>query len=387
MITGEKLRSGRRHGCCIRPILGRAVGLKILDLCWLANRPTISLAPAFSTTASKEEFSFAIPLEKAEPAILRRMRNKTTFLKTLRVQWIQAVLLGLLVMVVVVACTPSTSQNPTRSSEAAPLTRLTFGVGPYFPTPNENRKQFEPLFKALGAQVNLPAEVTVADDWIGISEALRSRTLDVAWLGPWGYVLAHHNDPSLQAIATVQYKNKPTYHAVLIARSDAPFNTLEEAIAQSQRGPKLKLSLADVGSTSGWLIPQAEFKQRNLDPEAVFDYNEGASHAAQAIAVLSNQVDIASDYDRNLDVLTDEGKIDKRQLKIIWRSEPLPNDPIVVRGDFPEAIKTQLQEGLVNLSPEQAKALLPKNYTGFISSDGSNYAPIEQAGLSVGKLR
>lgn len=318
------------------------------------------------------------------------MIDTATSRKMLKSRWIQGVLLGMMAMLVVVACTPTTTpttQSSANAPDAAPLTQLTFGVGPYFPTPNENRKQFEPLFNTLAEQVNLPAEVTVADDWIGISEALRSRTLDVAWLGPWGYVLAKHNDPSLQAIATVQYKDEPTYYSVLMARADAPFNTLDEAIAQSQQsGTKLKLSLADVGSTSGWLVPQAEFKRRNLDPKTVFDYTEGASHAAQAIAVLSNQVDIASDYDRNLDVLTAEGRIDKSQLKIIWESDPLPNDPIVVRGDFPEEIKTKLQEALVNLSPDQAKTLLPPNYTGFIASDGSNYAPIQQAGVSVGKL-
>lgn len=304
--------------------------------------------------------------------------------------WLSAWLVGLLALVVVVACTPN-SFNPTATDSAsAPevkLTELKFGVGPYFPTPNENRKQFEPLFQEVAKQLDLPADVTVAEDWIGISEALRSGTLDVAWLGPWGYVLAQHNEPSLQAIATVKYKDKPTYYSVLMAKADAPFDTLDQAIALSQQGQKLKLSLADVGSTSGWLIPQAEFKKRGLDPKEVFDYSEGASHAAQAISVLSDQTDIASDYDRNLDVLTDEGKIDKSKLKIIWQSEPLPNDPIVVRGDFPEDLKTRLQNALVNLTPEQSNTLLPKNYTGFDISDGSNYSPIETAGKSVGKLQ
>src|SRR5262245_32265072 len=59
------------------------------------------------------------------------------------------------------------------------LTFLKCGVGPYFPTPGENRKQFDPLFQELGGQIGLPAEVTVADDWIGIAEALRSGTLDL----------------------------------------------------------------------------------------------------------------------------------------------------------------------------------------------------------------
>ena len=307
--------------------------------------------------------------------------------KMLKIRWIQGALLGPLAIAFIVACSPTTTQNSPTASDAPPLTQISFGVGPYFPIPNENRKQFEPLFNALAEQVNLPAKVTVADDWIGISEALRSRTLDVAWLGPWGYVLAKHNDPSLQVIATVKYKDKPTYYSVLMARADAPFNTLDEAIAQSQTGTKLKISLSDVGSTSGWLIPQAEFKRRSLDPKAIFDYSEGASHAAQAIAVLSNQVDIASDYDRNLDVLTEQGKIDKSKIKIIWQSDPLPNDPIVVRGDFPAEIRASLQETLLNLTPEQTTTLLPKNYTGFVLSDGSNYAPIEQAGVSVGKLK
>ncbi len=305
-------------------------------------------------------------------------------------RWLNRILLGLLTLVVVVACSHNPSvQSPSNPSAVSTpqISQLKIGVGPYFPTPGENRKQFEPLFKELGHQVNLPIAVTIADDWVGISEALRSGTLDAAWLGPWGYVLAHHSEASIQALATVKYKNKPIYYSVLMARADAPFNTLDEAIALSRKGPKLKLSLADVGSTSGWLIPQSEFKHRNLDPKSVFQYSEGASHAAQAISVLSKQTDIASDYDRNLDVLESTGKIDKSKLKIIWQSSPLPNDPIAIRGGLPEAIKTKLKTALVNLSPEQAKKLLPKNYTGFVASDGSNYAPIEAAGKLVGKLK
>ena len=265
---------------------------------------------------------------------------------------------------------------------------LEFGVGPYFPTPNETREQFEPLFEAIAAEAGLEAKVVVTEDWIGISEALRSGTLDVAWLGPWGYVLAEHNEPSLEAIATVKYNEEPTYYSILMARADAPFDTLQEAIALSETSDELlSLSLADVGSTSGWLIPSAEFLERDVDPETAFEYSEGASHAAQAIAVLSDQVDIASDYDRNLDVLDSTGRIEREDLKIVWQSDPLPNDPIVVRGGVPEETKAALQEALISITPEEAAALLPENYTGFVSSDGSNYQPIRDAGSSLGKLQ
>ncbi|WP_084668907.1 phosphate/phosphite/phosphonate ABC transporter substrate-binding protein [Spirulina major] len=295
-------------------------------------------------------------------------------------RYVEFIMLGLMVMVLTVAC--GTSPN-LEADAAAPLK---FGVGPYFPTPNETRDQFNPLFEKLAAAVDREADVTVTEDWVGISEALRAGTLDVAWLGPWGYVLANHETPEIQAIATVKYNEKPTYHSVLMARADAPFDTLDDAIAQSQAGEQLKISLADVGSTSGWLIPTAEFKTRNIDPKQVFDYSEGASHAAQAIAVLSGQVDIASDYDRNLDVLASTDRINRDDLKIIWESDPLPNDPIAVRGGLPADVIEGLQTALVEISAAEAKELLPENYTGFVSSDGKNYTPIQAAGKAVNIL-
>ena len=289
------------------------------------------------------------------------------------------VLLGILTAVIVIACTPNSDDGEQQT--------IKFGVGPYFPTPGETREQFNPLFEKMAAAVDAKADVTVTEDWVGISEALRSETLDVAWLGPWGYVLANHNSPEIKAIATVKYNDDPVYYSVLLARADAPFDTLDEAIAQSKTGEKLKLSLADVGSTSGWLVPTAEFERRGVNHQEVFDYNEGASHAAQAIAVISEQVDIASDYNRNLDVLASTGRIDRDQIKLIWQSEPLPNDPITVRGGLSEEIKQGLQSALVNLSSEEAKTLLPPNYTGFVASDGSNYQPIQDAGKQVGQLK
>jgi phosphonate transport system substrate-binding protein len=265
--------------------------------------------------------------------------------------------------------------------------RLRCGVGPYFPTPSENRKQFEPLFQEMARQVDVPAEVVVTDDWIGLAEALRAGTLDVAWMGPWGYVLARHHDPLLRAIATVTYKGRPTYHALLLARADAPFGNLDEAQAQSRKRPKLRLSLADVGSTSGWLIPQDEFRRRGVNPREVFDYSEGAMHAGQAIALLSGQTDLASDYDRNLDVLAATGRIDRSRLKVIWQSPPLPNDPFVVRDGLPDDITEKLRRFLTGLSAEEARRMLPKDYTGFVASDGGNYAVIEEAGKALGKLK
>lgn len=304
--------------------------------------------------------------------------------------WFNGILIGLFALILLVACNnqPQVQTSPAiTSTSPTPLTELNFGVGPYFPTPDENRQQFEPLFKELAKQTNLPAKVTISPNWDSISTALSSGTLDVAWLRAWDYVIANRDNASIQAIATVNYKTRPVHYAVLIARANAPFNTLDEAIAQSKSGKKLKLSLADSNSAPGWLIPQAEFKRRDLEAKKIFDYSEGASENNQAIAVIKEQVDIASDYDRNLDALTSAKKLDTSKIKIIWQSVPLPNDAIVIRGGLPDDTKTKLKQALINFSPEQAQQFLPKNHTGFIASNGSNYASIQAAGALMGKLK
>jgi phosphonate transport system substrate-binding protein len=56
-------------------------------------------------------------------------------------------------------------------------------------------------------------------DWAGMAVAMGSGQLDVAWMGPWGYVIAN-SATNCQAVATVKYDDKPIYYAIIIARPD-----------------------------------------------------------------------------------------------------------------------------------------------------------------------
>ena len=91
------------------------------------------------------------------------------------------------------------------------------------------------------------------------------------------------------------------------------------------------MSFADVGSTSGWLIPTTWFKAKGIDPKAYFQYSEGATHAANEIAVANGQTDLATDFDRNRNAMIESGKLDGNASEVVWTSDPLPNDAIAVR--------------------------------------------------------
>ena len=97
--------------------------------------------------------------------------------------------------------------------------------------------------------------------------------------------------------------------------------------------------------------------------------------------MINGQTDLASDYDRNLNGFVERGTIKPDQIKIVWKSDPLPNDPLVVRKDLDPALVAKVQQIVLEITDEQAKSLLPKNYTGWVKATHDNYKLIEDAGI------
>ena len=154
-----------------------------------------------------------------------------------------------------------------------------------------------------------------------------------------------------------------------------------------QDGKGKRVSFADVGSTSGWLIPTAWFKTRNIDPQTFFAYSDGATHAANEMSVASGQVDCATDFDRNRNAMIEGGRIERNATEVVWTSDPLPNDAIAVPKDFDPALADRIQKTLVSITEPQAKTILPTHYTGFVTATHESYRMIEDAGVLVGRLK
>ncbi|WP_193466535.1 phosphate/phosphite/phosphonate ABC transporter substrate-binding protein [Roseateles puraquae] len=260
--------------------------------------------------------------------------------------------------------------------------KLRFGVGPFMPTAEDTRKAFLPLFAHIAKSLGAPDfDLAVSTDWAGLAVAMGSGQLDAAWMGPWGYVIAN-NATDCQAIATVKYDDKPTYQAIIVGRPDISVARFPD----DTRGRSI--SFADVGSTSGWLIPTFyASKVWKIDPKAFWKYSEGASHPANEVAVASGQVDLATDYDRNRNAMIAAGRIKPDATKIVWTSDPLPNDAFAVPKQAPREFTQQLQSILLALSGDAAKALMPPRYTGFVAATHASYKMIEDAGLAIGRIK
>jgi phosphonate transport system substrate-binding protein len=259
--------------------------------------------------------------------------------------------------------------------------KLRFGVGPLLPNAEDTKKAYTPIFAHLAEKLNVDFELFATTDWAGMAVAMGSGQLDLAWMGPWGYIIAN-NSTDCQAIATVKYDEKPIYHAIVIGRPDLKVAKFPD----DSKG--LSISFADVGSTSGWLIPTWYAKEVwKIDPKTFWKYREGATHAANEIAVQSGQADMATDFDRNRNAMIAAGTVKADSNKILWTSDPLPNDAIVVPKGTSKERAAQIQAILTAITVEQAKGLLPNRYTGFVAATHASYGSIEKAGLAVGKIK
>ena len=270
----------------------------------------------------------------------------------------------------------------TASAAAADALRL--GVGLFQPDKEKNDATYRPLAQYLSEKLGRPVELRTVDSWEGLAKSLANGETDIALMGPWGYVLAN-NQAGAQAVATILYDGKPTYHALVITHPNSGLNSLTDLKGHT-------FAFGDKGSTSGYLIPTHQLMKMGIDdPEKYFSKVIYTKHQAIETQVTRGELDAGADYDRNRNAMIEQGLIKAADSKIIWTSAPLPNDAVAVSAELAKdsAMVAKLQAALeqAGAALKSNPALLPAHYSGFIKSDDKLYGGIRDAGLATGKLQ
>ena len=259
---------------------------------------------------------------------------------------------------------------------------LRLGVGLFQPDKEKNDATYRPLADYLGKRLGREIRLFTVDTWEGLAKSLASGETDLALMGPWGYVLAHHTADA-QVIATILYDGKPEYFAITVTNPKSGINSIQDLKGKT-------FAFGDKGSTSGYLIPFYNFQKLGIDPETYFSKVIYTKHQAIEIQITRGELDAGADYNRNRNAMIEQGLIKGEDSKIIWQSDPLPNDAFAVSADLfkDKGLVKQLQDALVAIGIEikQTPDLLPAHYTGFVVKDDGYYKPIRDAGLATGKL-
>ncbi|GAA1293436.1 phosphate/phosphite/phosphonate ABC transporter substrate-binding protein [Saccharothrix xinjiangensis] len=287
-----------------------------------------------------------------------------------------ALVAGLAAALTLTACGADAEQ----ASPTCPNGAIRFGVEP-FEDPARLTPAARVLADALSKSLDCPVELTVTEDYSAEVLAMQNGRLDIGIFGPLGYVFANKRAKA-EAIASFGESDGElsSYTAGIWVPADSDITTVEQLRGRS-------LALGSVGSTSGDALPRKALKDAGI-AESEVRINYAGGHPEALLALVNGSIDAAEINSQQLGSATDAGAFDPSKFRRVWTSEPIPNDPITVRGDLPQEFKTAVKDALLGLPPDavaEIGALLDVDPPGpLVAVDKSTYQPLFDLAETMG---
>ncbi len=217
--------------------------------------------------------------------------------------------------------------------------------------PDENASTLiqnaQPLKVYLEQALKKDVELVVTTDYSSMIEAMRFGRIEVAYFGPFSYVLAKSKAPTIEPFAVGVERGSPTYQSVLIATAGGPVKTLEDIRGKA-------FGFGDQASTSSHLAPRAHLlKKAKLDGEKDYRVVHLGTHDAVARAVQAGQVPAGALSKPILDNLVKRGTIDASRIVELDLSAPVPNYPVVLQGNLAPALKQSIRDAFINMKDKE----------------------------------
>ncbi|WP_208350297.1 phosphonate ABC transporter substrate-binding protein [Pseudaestuariivita rosea] len=208
----------------------------------------------------------------------------------------------------------------------------------------------------LGVEVRLFAPA----DYNGVIQGLLGGTIDMAWLGASAYAATYLQDPEAvePVLVKVNMDGSIGYHSIGFARADSGITSLEDMQGKV-------FGFGDPNSTSGYLIPSIEIPQSTGATMESGDYfgevKFTGGHEQTIVAVFNGDIDGGvtwADAQGNwedgynsgaLRRAVDAGLVDMNELVQIWKSNVIPEGPVVLRKALPADVKAKMTELVDNL--------------------------------------
>jgi phosphonate transport system substrate-binding protein len=243
--------------------------------------------------------------------------------------------------------------------------------------PTELFKAGEVFAAELAKKVGIPIKVYMPTDYLGVVEALRNRTADMAFVHPAGYVFANR-EAKAQIVAVDVWHGKTSYTSRFYVRKDSGLKRLEDLRGKT-------IAFVDPGSTSGYVYPMVMLIKKGLvkdrDPKTFFkDAMFAGTHEAALLALLNGSVDAVASFDlAPQQYLKDKEKVER--IVHVAETDPIPEAGMCVREGLDPALVAKLTESLMAFNAPEYRPILKDFYgiDGFAPAKDSDYDPVREA--------
>lgn len=245
------------------------------------------------------------------------------------------------------------------------------------------RKPLQDLLeKELGQKVN----VTVATEYAGLIEGMKSKKIHVGFLAPASYAIASKDKAAEVILVSTRYDvddlgkkltDKPlvsTYKAQLVVGKDTGIKSIKDLKGK-------KIAIASFTSTSGFLYPANLLVDNGLDPEKDVKWQDVGGHDKAIMAVLNGQADAAFTFKDARELLLKTNPDVREKVLFIGDTEPIQNDTISVIPDLDNDLKTKIKQAFINIGKDPAgKKIIQEIYSheGYVEAKDSDFDKIRE---------
>ncbi|GGE59029.1 phosphate/phosphite/phosphonate ABC transporter substrate-binding protein [Priestia taiwanensis] len=290
------------------------------------------------------------------------------------------------------ACSKETSKTDGGKAKEYTPEKLTIGF-----VPSQNAETLEarakPLAELLSKEIGIPVDVKVTTDYNSVVEAMGSKQLDLGFLPPTDYVIAHDKGYADVLLQALRYGVNPAdgsstkelveyYYSGILTLKDSPINSLEDLKGK-------KIGWQSPTSSAGYVWSAVEMKDKGIDAQKDVQGVQLQGHDKGVLAVLNKDVDAAAIFldARNIVKKSFPDVWDKT--KIVYTTQKIPNDTISVRPDMTQAWKDKIADAFVKISKDkEGQKIIEAIYThvGYKKADDKNFDVVREYSKKIGQI-
>ena len=279
----------------------------------------------------------------------------------------------------------SSSASSSSSSKSYTPKKLTVE---FVPSSNAGtvEAKAKPLEGLLKKQLGIPVTVSVSTDYNTIVEAMGSKKVDVGFLPPDAYVLAHkqYGDKVLlqaQRYGVTEPGDKASkelvnyYRSQILVRKDSGIKSIKDLKGK-------KIAVQDTTSTAGWIYPAVEMLKHgvNINKDGIQTVTV-KGHDQGVLSVYNKNTDAAFVFQGARNLVKNDEKDIMSKVVPIYTTAKIPNDTITVRGNMSDKWQKKISAAFKAIAKtKKGHAIISSVYSheGYVDSKDSNFDIIRQ---------
>ncbi|WP_178862108.1 phosphate/phosphite/phosphonate ABC transporter substrate-binding protein [Thiomicrorhabdus cannonii] len=261
------------------------------------------------------------------------------------------------------------SYDPVFHGNPHSVQEYVFAIHPLH-NPTRLYENFNPLMEYLNQHIpHVRFKVEASRDYQSFDEKLKNRSVPFALPNPYQTLIAIDN--RYRVIAKIADDND--FKGIILVRKDSQIRQVADLKGKA-------VSYPAPSALAATMLPQAYLHSHGLDVNHDIDNRYVGSQESAIMNVYLGNTAAGATWPSPWRALGKERPEVQQALKVMWETETLPNNSVVVRDDVPEALARQVQTLLTHLheSDEGRDVIQKMGLSAFSSADNRTYDKVKE---------